>query len=191
MLLTFYTTRSYFSRANSERLDLIKVTKIRLLLMKSNIKPENIWGTEVNKTRAKSDIQRWRRKGFYSETVLVKKLEKQGYNAVRVPVSNPSRNPLPDVIARRGQHVYAFEVKTASYYAYFPRKQIEKLFSFLDQLIPLHPQYKHAVLAAHFGRQWIFQEMNWKDWESGKLAERERILKRDKGNFDLKRGERK
>ena len=159
--------------------------------MKNNIKSENIRGTRVNKTRAKRDIQRWRRRGFYSETVLVKKLEKQGYKAVRVPVSNPSRNPLPDVIARRDKHVYAFEVKTASYYAYFPKKQIEKLFSFLDQLIPLPPQYKHAVLAAHFGRQWIFQEMNWKDWEEGKLAERERILKRDKGNFDLKRGERK
>ena len=145
----------------------------------------------VNKTRAKRDIQRWRKRGFYGETVLVRKLEKQGYNAVRVPVSNPSRNPLPDVIARRGEHVYAFEVKTASYYAYFPKKQIEKLFHFLDQLIPIPPQCKHAVLAAHFGRRWIFREMNWKDWEKGKLAERERILKRDKGNFDLKREDRK
>ena len=105
-----------------------------------------------------------------------------------MPVSNPSRNPLPDVIARRGQHVYAFEVKNASYYAYFPKGQIEKLFGFLDQFIPLPHQYKHAVLAAHFGRRWIFREMSWKDWEGSKLAERERILKRDKGNFDLKKG---
>jgi Holliday junction resolvase len=167
------------------------MTKIRLLLMKNDIKPENIRGTIVSETRAKSGIQRWRKRGFYSETVLVKKLQKQGYNAVRVPVSNPSRNPLPDVIARRDEHVYAFEVKTAGYYAYFPKKQIEKLFSFLDQLIPLPPRYKHAVLAAHFGRRWIFREMNWEDWESGKVAERERIVKRDKGNFDLKRGRRK
>ena len=136
-------------------------------------------------------IRRWRKKGFYSETALVKKLEKFGYRAVRVPVSNPSRNPLPDVIARRNEHIYAFEVKTASYYAYFPKVQIEKLFSFLDQLIPLPPQYKHAVLAARFGRRWIFREMSWKNWEGGRLAEQERILKRDKGNFDLKRGERK
>jgi len=142
----------------------------------------------VNKTGAKKAIQRWRRRGFYSETVLVKKLEEYGYKAARVPVSNPSRNPLPDVIARRDEHVYAFEVKTASYYAYFPKEQIGKLFSFLDQLIPLPPQYKHPVLAAHFGKRWIFQEMNWKDWEEDKLAEQERIVKRDKGNFDLKRG---
>ena len=168
----------------------MKVAKIRLLLMKNNIKPENIRGKTVNKTRAKN-IQRWRRRGFRSETALVKKLEKLGYRAVRVPVSNPSRNPLPDVIARRGQHVYAFEVKGAGYYAYFPKRQVEKLFRFLDEFIPLDRQSKHAVLAAHFGRRWIFGEMSWKDWEGGKLAEQERILKRDKGNFDLKRGERK
>jgi len=142
----------------------------------------------MEKTRVKSNLQRLRKRGFYSETVLVKVLKKQGYRAVRVPVSNPSNNPLPDVIARRGQHVYAFEVKNASYRAYFPKGQIEKLFGFLDQFIPLSHQYKHAVLAAHFGRRWIFHEMSWKDWEKGKLAERECILKRDKGNFDLKKG---
>ena len=124
----------------------------------------------MNKTLAKR-IQKWRKRGFYSETVLVKKLEKQGYKAVRVPVSNPSRNPFPDVIARRDQHVYAFEVKGAGYYAYFPRRQIEKLFRFLDELIPVDRQYKHAVLAAHFGRLWIFHEMSWKDWGGKKLAE--------------------
>ena len=145
----------------------------------------------MNRNDSKNNIRRWRRRGFYSETVLVKKLEKHGYKAVRVPVSNPSRNPLPDVIARRDLHVYAFEVKTASYYAYFPRRQIEKLFRFLDELIPVARQFKHAVLAAHFGRRWIFREMKWKDWERGKLAERERILKRDKGNLDLKKGERR
>ncbi len=143
----------------------------------------------MDRTRVRSDIQKRRKRGFYSETALVKKLEKQGYKAVRVPVSNPSRNPLPDVIARRDHHVYAFEVKGAGYCAYFPKRQIEKLFRFLDELIPLDRQYKHAVLAAHFGRRWIFREMDWKDWETGKLAERERILKRDKGNFDLKKGE--
>jgi len=142
----------------------------------------------MDKTRVRSNLQRWRRRGFYSETALVKVLEKQGYNAVRVPVSNPSRNPLPDVIARRGQHVYAFEVKSAGYRAYFPKEQIEKLFGFLDQFIPLPQQNKHAVLAAHFGKRWIFREMSWKDWEGGKLAERERILRGDKGNFDLKKG---
>lgn len=136
----------------------------------------------------KAAIRRWRRRGFYSESVLVKLLEKNGYNAVRVPVSNPSLSPLPDVIARKDSHVYAFEVKNAKYYAYFPKKQIEKLFRFLDELIPIENQYKHAVLAAHLGKKWIFKQIRWKDWEKNKLPEKARILKRDRGNFNLKKG---
>ena len=139
----------------------------------------------------KKGIHKWRRRGFYSETVLVKILKKSGYKAVRVPVSNPSLNPLPDVIARRDLHVYAFEVKNASYYAYFPKRQVEKLFGFLDQFIPIPRQYKHAVLAAHLGKRWRFREMDWSDWEKNRLPEQARVLKRDKGNFDLKKGEKK
>jgi Holliday junction resolvase len=70
------------------------------------------------------EIHNWRRRGFYSESALVKLLKKNGYEAVRVPVSNPSLNPLPDVIARKDLHSYAFEVKNASYYAYFPNRQV-------------------------------------------------------------------
>jgi len=131
----------------------------------------------------KARIRRWRKRGFYSENVLVRLLTKYGFNAVRVPVSNPSLSPLPDVIARKGEDVYAFEVKNASYYAYFPRKQIDKLFRFLEELIPLERRFKHAVIAAHLGKRWIFKEIKWKDWEEGKLPEKARILKRDRGNF--------
>jgi Holliday junction resolvase len=136
----------------------------------------------------KGEIRRWRRRGFYSETVLVKLLQKNGYNAVRIPVSNPSLSPLPDVIARKNLHVYAFEVKNAKYYAYFPRKQVEKLFRFLDELIPRPSQHKHAVLAAHLGKKWIFRQIQWKDWEEDKLPEKERIIKRDRGNFKIENG---
>jgi len=130
-------------------------------------------------------IRRWRRRGFYSENALVKLLQKNGYNAVRIPVSNPSLSPLPDVVARKGSHIYAFEVKNAGYYAYFPKQQIEKLFRFLEELIPLENQFKHAVVAAHLGKKWIFKEISWKDWESGKIPEKVRILKRDKGNLKI------
>jgi Holliday junction resolvase len=136
----------------------------------------------------KAEIRRWRKRGFYSESALVKLLTKNGYNAVRVPVSNPSLNPLPDVIARKNLHVYAFEVKNARYYAYFPKQQIEKLFGFLYEFIPMEKQCKHAVLAAHLGKRWIFKEVDWKDWEKNKLPEKARILKRDRGNFDLIKG---
>ncbi|MEM0007679.1 MAG: hypothetical protein QXR89_05370 [Candidatus Bathyarchaeia archaeon] len=133
----------------------------------------------------KEAIRRWRKRGFYSENVLVKLLQKNGYNAVRIPVSNPSLNPLPDVVARKDLHVYAFEVKNAGYYAYFPKQQIEKLFRFLDELIPLDREYKHAVVAAHLGKKWVFREIKWADWEADKIPEKVRILKRDRGNFHL------
>ena len=136
----------------------------------------------------KDEIRRWRKRGFYSENVLVKRLQKKGFHSVRVPVSNPSLNPLPDVIGRRDLHVYAFEVKNAGYYAYFPKQQIEKLFRFLNELIPAEKQFKHAVLAAHLGKKWVFKEIDWKDWEKGKLPEKARILKRDRGNFNLEKG---
>jgi len=130
-------------------------------------------------------IRKWRRRGFYSENVLVKTLQKNGYKAVRVPVSNPSLNPLPDIIARRESEVYAFEVKNASYYAYFPKQQMQKLFEFLDQMVPIAEEHKHPVLAAHLGKKWIFRELDWKTWRDGILLGQERIIKRDKGNFDL------
>jgi Holliday junction resolvase len=137
--------------------------------------------TEIDRIK----LRRWRKRGFYSETVLVKLLQKKGYNAVRVPVSNPSLNPLPDIMARKGKHVYAFEVKNASYYAYFPRVQIDKLFRFLDQFIPSGNENKHAVVAAHLGKRWLFKEISWVDWEKNKLPDKVRILKRDRGNLNI------
>ncbi len=137
--------------------------------------------TEIDRIK----LRRWRKRGFYSETVLVKLLQKKGYHAVRVPVSNPSLNPLPDVIARKGKHVYAFEVKNASYYAYFPKVQIDKLFRFLDQFIPSGNENKHAVVAAHLGKRWLFKEISWADWEKNKLPDKVRILKRDRGNLNI------
>jgi Holliday junction resolvase len=132
-------------------------------------------------------IRKWRRRGFYSENVLVKLLQKNEYKAVRVPVSNPSMNPLPDIIARRGSDVYAFEVKNASYYAYFPKRQSQKLFEFLNQFIPVQDIYKHPILAAHLGKKWIFQELSWQIWRKSELPEQERITKRDSGNFKIER----
>jgi len=133
----------------------------------------------------KDAIRRWRRRGFYSENVLVKLLQKKGFKAVRIPVSNPSLNPLPDVIARKDDDVYAFEVKNASYYAYFPKQQVEKLFRFLDEIMPIDRQLKHPVVAAHLGKKWVFKELSWDLWEKNKLPEKVRILKRDRGNLNL------
>lgn len=132
-------------------------------------------------------LKLWRRRGFYSETVLVKKLEELGFFAVRIPVSNPSTAALPDVLARRNLHVYAFEVKNARYYAYFPRSQIEKLFRCLDGLFPLPMQYKHAFLAAHLGKKWILKEIDWQTYLKGKIPEKFRICHRDHTHLQLKK----
>jgi Holliday junction resolvase len=137
--------------------------------------------TEIDRIR----LRRWRKRGFYSETVLVKLLKKKGYHSVRIPVSNPSLSPLPDIIARRDKHLYAFEVKNATYYAYFPKQQIDKLFRFLDEFIPSTNDYKHAVVAAHLGKRWLFKEISWTDWQKDKLPEKVRILKRDRGNLNI------
>ena len=137
----------------------------------------------------KTAIRRWRRRGFYSESALVKLLQKIGYHSVRIPVSNPSLSPLPDIVARKDSEIYAFEVKNAKYYAYFPRKQIEKLFRFLDELIPVEKDHKHAVLAAHLGKKWIFREISWNDYQRNKIKEKMRILKRDRGNLKFKKEE--
>jgi Holliday junction resolvase len=130
-------------------------------------------------------LRRWRKRGFYSESVLVKLLQKHGCHSVRIPVSNPSLSPLPDIIARKDEDIYAFEVKNASYYAYFPKPQVDKLFRFLDQLIPAEKAHKHAVVAAHLGKRWIFREIAWGDWEKDKLPDKIRILKRDRGNLSF------
>jgi Holliday junction resolvase len=133
----------------------------------------------------KDAIRRWRKRGFYTENALVRLLQKNGYHAVRIPVSNPSLNPLPDIIARKNSEIYAFEVKNAKYYAYYPKQQVEKLFRFLNELVPVENEHKHAVLGAHLGKRWIFKEIDWRDYEKGRLPEKARILKRDRGNLYL------
>jgi Holliday junction resolvase len=131
------------------------------------------------------NLRRWRKRGFYSEAALVKLLKKKDYSAVRIPVSNPSLSPLPDIIARKGKHTYAFEVKNATYYAYYPKLQIDKLFRFLNEFIPTGNEYKHAIVAAHLGKKWLFKEISWNEWQKDKIPEKVRILKRDRGNFNI------
>jgi hypothetical protein len=78
-------------------------------------------------------------------------------------------------------------VKNASYYAYFPKQQIDKLFRFLNELIPGDNVKKHAIIAAHLGKKWLFKEVRWEDWEKDKLPDKARILKRDRGNFAIEK----
>jgi len=130
-------------------------------------------------------LRRWRNRGFYSERALVTLLKKNGYNAVRIPVSAPSLSPLPDVVARKNNNVFAFEVKNSSYFAYFPKQQIDKLFRFLDEFFPINKENKYAILAAHLKKKWLFKRVSWKDWENDKLLDKMRITRSNRGNFKI------
>lgn len=102
------------------------------------------------------EIRRIKKRGYEAERELVRKLRVNGFKAVRVPVSAPSGEPLPDVFATKGDRLMAFEVKAPrAERAYFPRGQVEKLFFFLNFFEPY--AQKKAVLAAKFPRKWVFR----------------------------------
>ena len=111
------------------------------------------------KTRQMKGI---RRRGYRAERQLVKKLRALDFSSVRIPVSAPSSEPLPDVFATKGDSLLAFEVKAPNAEkAYFRRSQIEKLFSFLDMFEAYDS--KLAILAAKFPYKWVFRHVQAPD----------------------------
>ncbi|MFQ6053404.1 MAG: Holliday junction resolvase Hjc [Candidatus Bathyarchaeia archaeon] len=107
------------------------------------------------RTLTRRDVRRIKKRGYDAERELVQKLREAGFDAVRVPVSAPSSEPLPDVFAIKGDAILAFEVKSQERYAYYKRAQVEKLHSFLQ----IHRYYPRrvAVLAAKFKyKGWAF-----------------------------------
>ncbi|MEM1792617.1 MAG: hypothetical protein QXE92_00055 [Thermofilaceae archaeon] len=102
------------------------------------------------------DIAKIKRRGYQAERDLVRMLRERGYKAVRVPVSAPSGEPLPDLFAVKGDRLLAFEVKSPrSGRAYFYREQVAKLHEFLA-MFDLYP-FRDAVLAAKFPHKWVFK----------------------------------
>jgi len=102
------------------------------------------------------EIRRIKKRGYEAERELVHKLRINGFKAVRVPVSAPSGEPLPDVFATKGDCLVAFEVKAPkAERAYYPKDQVEKLFFFLNFFEPY--AQKKAVLGAKFRRKWVFK----------------------------------
>ena len=124
------------------------------------------------------EMRNRRERGYNTERALVKILKNKGYKAVRIPVSNTSLNPLPDVFASKKGDVYAFEVKSAKRYTYTPQRQIEKLFKFLT-MIPIPLQQKHAILVGHFGKTWKFKEIT-----EPLREDKVRLVKTDQGNWN-------
>lgn len=130
-------------------------------------------------------LKNWRRRGYYTESKLVKLLQQNGFKAVRIPVSNPSLNPLPDIIARKGNHIFAIESKNVDIYAYFEKHQIKKLFQYLEFFHPQPQDQLHAIISAHCGKRWVMKEVPWEMYNKNELPKQLRILRRDHGNFDF------
>jgi Holliday junction resolvase len=106
-----------------------------------------------------NESRRIRSLGHRAERDLVKKLRANGFKAVRIPVSAPSSEPLPDVFATKSNYIFAFEVKaTSADRVYFRKEQIEKLFGFLGMFEVY--EKKTAVLASKFPYKWIFKHID-------------------------------
>jgi Holliday junction resolvase len=122
----------------------------------ANTKPKR---ERFTRTLDRRQIRRMKKRGYDAERELVKMLRAVGFSALRVPVSAPSNEPLPDVFAIRGNTIMAFEVKCQERYAYYKRKQISKLHEFLE----IHKIYPNrlAVIAAKFKyKGWFFMVTN-------------------------------
>lgn len=100
------------------------------------------------RTLTRREVRRIKKRGYDAERELVQKLREAGFEALRIPVSAPSSEPLPDVFAVKDDAILAFEVKSQSKYAYYRKDQVKKLHEFLK--IHQHYPIRLAVLAAKF-----------------------------------------
>ncbi len=123
------------------------------------------------------EIRRIKRRGYEAERELVRKLRIHGFRAVRIPVSAPSKEPLPDLFATKDDQLIAFEVKAPrAKRAYFRKGQVKKLFRFLDFFTPY--SQKLAVLAAKFPYKWTLKLI--------KKPDNYVLYKEEKNTFRLK-----
>lgn len=107
------------------------------------------------RTLDRIQIRRMKKRGYDAERELVKLLRGVGFSALRVPVSAPSNEPLPDVFAIKDNTILAFEVKCNVRYAYYKKKQVSKLHEFL-KIHKIYPT-RLAVIAAKFKyKGWFF-----------------------------------
>ena len=100
------------------------------------------------RTLTGKQVRAMKKRGYDAERELVAMMRNSGFDAIRVPVSAPSKEALPDVFAVKGGSIIAFEVKSQLRYAYYKRDQVSKLQQFLE-IHRIYPR-KFAVLAAKF-----------------------------------------
>ena len=118
------------------------------------VKPKII-RSKPSRTLTSKQVKAMKKRGYDAERELVGIMRSIGFNALRVPVSAPSSEPLPDIFAIKENVIIAFEIKCQTKYAYFKRDQVLKLLNFLN-IHKIYPK-KYAVLAAKFKyKGWCF-----------------------------------
>lgn len=100
------------------------------------------------RTLSAKQVRAMKKRGYDAERELVHMLRDIGYDAIRVPVSAPSKEPLPDVFAVKDDSILSIEVKAQERYAYYKKDQVKKLFEFLE-MHKIYPR-RYAVLAGKF-----------------------------------------
>lgn len=76
-------------------------------------------------------MKNFRASGKYYEYKALDFLKQNGFFALRIPVSGAGKQPLPDIIAVRGNTIYPIEVKsTSKNRIVIDDFQINKLFEF-------------------------------------------------------------
>ena len=98
----------------------------------------------------------FRKSGRYYEYKTVNYLEKNGYKAVRIPVSGTGKQAIPDIIATKDNTIFPIEVKSTSKDSVVVENfQIEKLFKFCEMfnfcncqpLVLVHyKKYKNVII---------------------------------------------
>lgn len=118
----------------------------------------------------RKEVRAIKKRGYDAERELVHMLRDNGFNALRVPVSAPSKEPLPDVFAIKDDCILAFEVKSQIRYIYVKKDQIKKLLEFLE-IHKIYPK-RYAVIAAKFKyKGWSFDIANKLDDYTLKIGE--------------------
>lgn len=118
----------------------------------------------------RKEVRAIKKRGYDAERELVHMLREKGFAALRVPVSAPSNEPLPDVFAIKENCILAFEVKSQIRYIYVKRDQIKKLLEFLE-IHKIYPK-RYAVIAAKFKyKGWRFDIADKEDNYTLKIGE--------------------
>ena len=74
------------------------------------------------RTLNRDQVRRMKKRGYDAERELVKMFRAAGFHALRVPVSAPSNEPLPDVFAIKDKTILSCEVKSQVRYAILAAK---------------------------------------------------------------------